>query len=275
MSIAFVTAINDNYIELFFDLYRSMGPFREQLHVIDIGLSKKSSDFLKGIPVFIESADSILQGKLLSFDQSYFKAMYLRPMLPALIPADTIFWIDADCWIQDITALDTYINASKTKDHFIICSMVDPDYPRCISDYFSYMETYKKVHADLFGDKCALYLFGKAIFSSGVFCAKRTSPVWRLWEKEVKRIYEDVKPSGDLGHIAEQSSLCKVLHETGLYHVLTSDHNFHCHCSDVIRDNGNVIIQPSGRKPKIVHLSEYKNRSREYAQRRLRFESSE
>jgi hypothetical protein len=202
--------------------------------------------------------------------------MYLRPSLPQLFDSNLILWIDSDCWVQRLEAVDTYLDgAIRFPGSFTICPILDVDYPRCIQQYLWYQNMYVPVHEKLFGKEEADFLFGKAIFSSGVFAAHWDSPVWSNWRHEVRQLYEQnehVRAANNLAHLGEQQALNKVLHRTGAFNCVTADMNWHCHCSEVVRDDARVRVVPSGREPAIVHLCMFPERGEEYRAKRLLYE---
>jgi hypothetical protein len=267
-SFCIVTAADAAMENLAKDLCLSLGNDASSLRVINIGMSDEAVAWFasRGTPVIEYSAPD--EG--IAFARSYYRALYIRPFLPRIVETEIIMWIDADCWVQDLSAIQSFRQrAEQRPGAFAICSMVDVDYPRCISAYIAYQDTYRAVYAALFGEEDSAFLYGRAIFSGGVFCASRDSEVWPIWAAELKRIYGEVKPADGLGHIAEQSALNRILHKTGLFEVLTSDHNWHCHCSNLERRGEAVVILPSGRVPKIVHLSESGSRRLQYMDARL------
>jgi hypothetical protein len=244
--------------------------------VVDLGLSADTRHQVEQRKVGIIDIPASFFAKA-NLDRAYFRAMYVRPSLPDFIPADIIMWIDSDCWIQRPAAIPTFFDATfRFQEKFTLCTMLDIEYGRCIDDYWSYQEGYREQFIAMFGREEADHLFGNAIFSSGVFAARRTSPVWRAWRDVVSRLYESDLLLTDLahGHMAEQNALNFVLHRDRHYHVLNSELNWHCHCSDMYRENGYVRVRPSGRIPAIVHLSDLKNPAtiEHYRERQLFYE---
>lgn len=274
-SLTIVTASDDAFVPLLLGLWESLGSWQSALAVIDIGLGAQARGELqrRGIRIIGIPGEFFNQVPLLA---SYFRAMYLRPSLPQLIDSDLIMWIDADCWIQRLESIEVYLNgAVQFPDALTICPLLDVDYPRCIRDYAAYQANYSSIFGRLFGAAEADFLYGKAIFSSGVFAAHRDSQVWMAWRSEVRAIYENneaVRTDIDLGHIAEQAALNKTLHHSGHYNCVTADHNWHCHCSEVIREGSRIVILPSRREPAIIHLCNYPRHRDEYHAKRLLYE---
>lgn len=219
LNAAIVTAADEAFAHLLFDLCDSLKPWQPYLHVIDIGLSDATLKELarRKIEVATPPSDLFDKAKLRA---NYIKALYLRPSLPDLLPADIIMWIDADCWVQRQEAVSRYFDcALEFPDKFTLCAMLDIDYARCIEDYLAYQQGYRKQYEALFGADLAESLFCKAILSAGVFAGRRTSPVWGEWRSAVAGIYDGglAFEDANLAHMAEQLSLNVVLHRTRKY----------------------------------------------------------
>jgi hypothetical protein len=276
LNAAIVTAADEAFAYLLFDLCDSLKSWQRYLHVIDIGLSHATLKELgrRNIEVATLPSDFFENTKLRA---NYIKALYLRPSLPDLFPADIIMWIDADCWVQRQEAISTYFDcAIAFPDKLTLCALLDIDYARCVDGYRAYQEGYREQYEALFDAELAESLFCKAVLSAGVFAAQRTSPIWSEWRSTVASIYDRGLASerADLAHMAEQLSLNVVLHRTHKYHVLNAEMNWHCHCSNVWREGERVRIMPSGRLPAIVHLADLKSAHRieHYRNNRLFYE---
>jgi hypothetical protein len=273
---AILTAADETFGRLLIDLCDSLGAWRKYVHVIDIGLGIETRHKLARRKIeVIDIPESFFANARL--DRKYFRAMYLRPSLREFISADIIMWIDSDCWVQRRSAIPAYFEATLAfPEKFSLCTMLDIEYGRCIDDYWSYQQSRHKQYVAMFGQQEADRLFGNAVFSTGVFAARRASTVWSSWRAVVSKSYDSGAASADLdlGHMAEQNALNFVLHRDRQYHVLNSEMNWHCHCADMFRKSGYVRIRPSGRIPAIVHLSNMKNDrvAERYRERRLFYE---
>ena len=259
--VAIVTAADEEFSHLLFDLCHSLGAWARNLCVIDIGLSAATRGALAAMNVtVIAPPEDMFAGARLR--SNYIKALYLRPSLPELVSTDLIMWIDSDCWVQREEAIPAYLDSAIAfPEKFTLCAILDVEYPRCIDDYLPYQERYREQYAALFGAPEAERLFGKAILSAGVFAARRTCPAWAAWRTTVSQVYRSdaAFERFDLAHMGEQLSLNVVLHRDHAYRLLNAEMNWHCHCSDVAREGGQVRIRPSGRIPAIVHLADLKN----------------
>jgi len=110
------------------------------------------------------------------------------------------------------------------------------------------------------------------VLSSGVFCARADAPFWTAWDTEVRRIYDELRPQGDLGHMAEQCAFNRVLHQAGGFALLRAEDNFHCHGAAMERRGSRVVVAQSGRAPRIVHLSDFRGMEARYRAQRLLFD---
>jgi hypothetical protein len=271
-SAAIVTACDEAFAPLMFGLVESLGRWRRFLYVIDIGLTDgtRREARRRGIKILSLPSDFFRNATLFA---PYMRAMYVRPSLPELVDAELILWIDSDCWVQRLDAIEKYFDgADRFPLLFTICTMMDVDYGRCVKNYPAYHDGYYKINKALFGEEVADLLYGNAIFSSGVFAADRSAPVWKQWRNEVTQLYEEnelVKTDYALAHMAEQQALNKVLHRAVGYNCLTSEFNWHCHCSEVVRTGSTVRIMPSGRVPSIVHLADFRSHGEDYRRRHL------
>ena len=274
-SLAIVTASSEQYAPLFFALHDSLGPWRQHLHVIDIGLGEdsKRETMRRGIRT-IQIPEELYEGAV--FSSQHLRALYAIPFLPQLVDAGIIMWIDADCWVQKLEGIERFVRgAVAMPDRFTICAMFDVGYHRCLVDYQDYQDTYRVVHEKLFGPEMAQFLHGKAVFTGGVHAARRTSPAWAEWQELMREVYATnthIRSDIPLAHIAEQQTLNLVLHRSGHFNCLSSEMNWHCHCSHVVRQDGLVKIVPSGRVPAIVHLCEFSQRGDNYRKERLLYE---
>jgi hypothetical protein len=197
-------------------------------------------------------------------------------MLPQMVQADIIMWIDSDCWVQRPEAIGAFLLGTlQNQDVFTICTTIDNEYPRCVDGYIGYQDGYLKLNSDILGEADGKFLYGKAVFCSGVFAADRRSQLWQLWEDKVTELYDKedgIASQPGLAHMAEQQALNLILHQTRGFLVLPTEYNWMCHASTVKRMDGWVRILPSGRVPYILHLAEFSRRGEYYKQNRLVWE---
>jgi lipopolysaccharide biosynthesis glycosyltransferase len=248
---------------------------------LDIGLSNESRAWLaqNGVKIQTASMDR-LPDALRPFvaARPYMMAQYYRPYFPELAPdADLIIHIDCDAWVQNSQFLDACVNAIQARPGSIALAPSNNHYN--YSYYSDLQETIDMQHNWVFGcyeKHVADALAKMAFFSSGVFAASPTSPVWKRWEEEIVRIVPlvaTINPS--VLHLAEQTALNGVVRMDLSVTVLDPLYNFHCNAGGVARDErtGKVVanlVHPN-RELGIVHLADWRQRRTEYVNARLTF----
>ncbi|BDG72771.1 hypothetical protein [Roseomonas fluvialis] len=269
---AIATATDAAMEELAIGLCQSLGPAARELTVIDIGMTPAARHWFagQGVRVIVPPAPAVAPR---AHDRAYFAAMYLRPRLPRMLGAGMVLWIDADCWVQDGAAIDEFRRAALAAPAGVAaCAMIDPDYDACIANLVGDQDWYRGLYRELFGEQVAAFMYGRAVLSSGVFCARADAPFWAAWDAHVRHVYDVLRPAGDLGHMAEQCAFNRVLHEAGGFALLRSEDNFHCHGATMERRGSRVVVERSGRAPRIVHLSDFRGMEQRYRAQGLLFD---
>lgn len=255
--VTIMTAADEQVARLLLDLCESLGVWRQNLCVIDIGLSANTRDALNRmkVEIILPPADCFAGARLRA---NYLKALYVRPRLPQLTSADIIMWIDSDCWVQREEAISAYLDSAIAfPEKFSLCATLDIEYGFCISEYWPFQKKFHEQYAAIFGQEEADWLFGKALLSSGVFAARRTSPIWEAWQAALSRVYssEIVLERTDLSHMGELLSLNMLLHRHHAYRILENEMNWQCYFGDTTTREGALVrTRPSGRVLGIVHL---------------------
>lgn len=271
-----VTACDENYTWVCLNLLKSLGTWSRFTYVIDLGMTVESrreiSSRCAGVIDVPESAWAS-QGVAVG----YAGAMTIRPQLPQLFPHEYIMWIDADCWVQDRSAIQTYFDLARKHDgNFILVAEWDPEYPHCVAAFDVRQEQLRDLHTQLWDKDVAKELHGKAPLNSGVFAASRSSPVWAAFDDRVKKQYTEnakLTDSVRLAHMAEQQSLNLVLHESQRFTALTSDFNWVTHFGPLVRRGFFVETPNLGRRPHIVHLTVLGTFETKYRENFLVYES--
>jgi hypothetical protein len=112
-----------------------------------------------------------------------FMAQTARPFLPRYFPGhETYLWMDADTWIQDWGAVETYTAAARGGRIAITpevdrCYAVTFDTGRALGNYASYESVYGSEAAKLCGLNPTL--------NSGVFALRYGAPHWEVWAEEL------------------------------------------------------------------------------------------
>lgn len=271
-----VTACDENYAWLCLDLLKSLGKWAQITHVIDLGLSIESRRMIEArCAGVIDIPDHVWTSASVAVE--YAGAMTIRPQLPQLFAHDYIMWIDADCWVQDRSVVETYFDLAQRYDgKFILVAELDAEYPHCVRAFDDRQEELRTWHSQLWDDAVAEELHGKAPLNSGVFAASRLSPVWKAFDELVRLQYNEntaLKDTWVLAHIAEQQSLNRVLHETRRFTALTAEFNWVSHFGPLVRRGFFVETPKLRRRPRIVHLTNLRSLEAHYRVNYLLYES--
>lgn len=253
-----VTASDENYAGVCLNLLESLGKWSRITYVIDLGLTSESRRALASrCAGVIDAPEHAWKSNGVAVP--YAAAMTLRPQLPQLFAHDYIMWMDADCWVQDRTAVKTYFEMAEKHDgNFVLVAELDVEYPHCVDAFEVRQDQLRDLHSQLWDATVAEELHGKAPLNSGVFAASRLSPVWNAFEELVKAQYvgnSKLVDSTRLAHMAEQQSLNRVLHESQRLTVLTAEYNWVSHFGPLVRRGFFVETPRLRRRPHIVHLT--------------------
>ena len=128
------------------------------------------------------------------------KGQICRPFLPQYFPDhDIFFWIDADAWVQDRTAIDQFVEAASTRGAGLV-----PEIERSskffhggLDAYLGSMKSlYRRVYGTSFPDRFANFIN----LNAGVFCFHRDSHLWDLWKQSLQetiRMFLGQKPDNN------------------------------------------------------------------------------
>lgn len=128
------------------------------------------------------------------------KGQFCRPFLPEYFPDYGIFfWIDADAWVQDRSAIDLFLTAAQSRGAGVV-----PEIERS-SKFFHggldiYMRNMSTAHRRLFGTQSNASLAHHVSINAGIFCFDRNSHLWSIWKRsvlETLRVFIGRAPSAD------------------------------------------------------------------------------
>ena len=185
----------------------------------------------------------------------YFKAMVSRPHLPKYLPdADTILWLDADCWVQDWGAVELLLQGAAASG-FAIAPEVDRSY----SPFYEgapYAEHQRAWYSACFDEATADALHAYPLINCGVFAARAAAPHWRVWAELF---------SASLGRailfVSEQMALNVALRTGDLpVSLMPARCNWICYrAQPLASDDGTLLLdpQPPYLPLGIVHLAGY------------------
>ena len=190
-----VTAADVGYFTLLQGLLSSLSPLgKVPICVLDLGLQKDQREELhdRGITTVVPGWDIIIRAKIvrgrrgnkISLPDSY-RAFTAQPFLPEYVQkGEILFWIDADAWVQDMSAVDMYLSEA-VKGRLAIALDIDRCYPAPYWRVRSHLRDFIR----MFGFADGWPLAKKNTANVGVLALNREAPHWKLWQEATQRAF--------------------------------------------------------------------------------------
>lgn len=162
---------------------------RLPIKVLDLGLTDETVDDLSAHCVLEPAPDPPFPVHHDDHPRSLLLSRALRPFLPRFFPGFRVYtWLDADTWVQDVTALSVLRDAALVAGLAVVPAF-DRSYA-CLydkrSEHYRWMQP---VIAQVFGDSVATDLAFRPIINSGVFSATPSSPLWTTFAEGVQAVF--------------------------------------------------------------------------------------
>jgi hypothetical protein len=195
LSIAVISGASSSHFSHVLDTFRSVianGRHDLNLCCLDVGLDAEQCEILTRMGVKLVQPEWDYPGE---FPGPWFRAMTARPHLPRYFPGhDLYIWMDADCWLQNSTALHELIAAGQSHDVALVAS-IHQDYRQIISflpdkpgpatqAYQSYLLQ------SLFPRGLAAKMMELPYLNGGTFAMRGNSPTWAIWREVLGPLYE-------------------------------------------------------------------------------------
>lgn len=191
-----VTGGDAQYFPLIDELAASLRAFRDEkelgLYVMDAGLEPAQCEHLSRryaarilkVDWHFDVSPSRVRGR------EHLKVQIARAFLDRYVPdCDLVAWIDADAWVQDISAIDLLFEGAST-GRLAIVSQTSRYSDRTISlrwAGFGYAQIrsilYKNARRAGVPEKQARLLADKPTLNSGVFALAVDAPHWEAWRR--------------------------------------------------------------------------------------------
>jgi hypothetical protein len=114
-----------------------------------------------------------------------FRAMVARPFLPRYFSGyDLYVWLDADCWVQDRSVLDLYLDEAAA-----VGAALTPELHRAYQANYNSGYTRDWIHRcyrEAFGQAVADQYVNYPLINSGVFAMRTDSPIWPAWQQALR-----------------------------------------------------------------------------------------
>jgi hypothetical protein len=191
---AVVSASSAEYFPLLKGLLTSVRKLmgKVPVHVLDVGMTPAMLEELHddGVQTVIPDWDIKLTRKNLILRHGgrgrvpdSFRACTAQPFLPKYVRGyDILFWIDADCWVQDPSAVDLAIRTSSDGTMAIALEA-----SHCYPAPYWRLKTHIPEFVRAFGFRDGLFLARKLTANVGVIALRSDAPHWELWQRRTQR----------------------------------------------------------------------------------------
>lgn len=259
---ALISGCDANYYPMLREWIESVRRFPQSrgfdICILDAGLTEGQRADLKPLVKTIVSPD--WPGGI-SSDKEFLKACVCRPFLPQIFPGyDIYFWMDADTWVQDWTAVELFLIGAERRK-ITLTAQVDRAYPRAARVKWLWRWPWK-VRSFYFSNALRAYGFNAAkellvrhVLLAGAFALHKDAPHWQRWQELALRAMK----RGKL-FTAEQLSLGVLCHiEDFEYEILPAWTHWLCEFKPYWDETHQIFVEPylPHQPLGILHLSGY------------------
>lgn len=224
--------------------------------VFDLGLTDPQKEWLKDYITATEKPEwefGVTDGDGFSIP---FKGVFAKIAMKKYFPGyDVYMHFDADAWLQNPEGVDVYMDGAE-KGLIAITPEIDRSYSNNYFNADPFHEFTAMVMRECGGDEYALKYMNWPIFNAGLFAMSADSPIWELWEAQVKKSLQLARH-----HTVEQVSLNMAIldhfkeFENDLQ-ILPAEFNWLCHQRLPSYDpHADAFVEPylPHRQIKIIH----------------------
>ncbi|HBL11790.1 MAG TPA: hypothetical protein DD379_10330 [Cyanobacteria bacterium UBA11162] len=186
-SIIIITAANAQYFELVQGAILSIRQKKQGKNTIigffDLGCTPEQLQWLQQYVNLIKKADWEFNFPGMNEAPEYLKGLLVRPFLRQYFPNfDIYFWLDADAWVQDWSAIDLFIKGTQ-KGGLAIVPEIDRGSRRQYGELPQHWQWNCYHYQAAFGEEIANHLFHYPMLNAGVFALHKDAPHWQVWAK--------------------------------------------------------------------------------------------
>ena len=195
---AIVTLADSNYFDLLLELIASIKRFKQSdnisICVLDAGLKNDQVKILNNKVEIIKKANwDIKVPKLKVLGKEWLKSQVSRAFLPEYFPNfDKYLWIDCDAWLNSWECVDLYFRACEN-GKIGITQTIGPGYKvltrvKWILGKIAAIKSqnYKHAKKSGFSENIARKIAFAPHINIGVFSLEKNSPIWKMWQENLK-----------------------------------------------------------------------------------------
>ncbi len=120
----------------------------------------------------------------------YYRGLVARPFFRDYFPGyDLYFWIDADAWVQDWSAVDLFLRGAAQRQGLAIVTEINHPVDRfCFALKLPQkLQLTGAYYTEAFGIEIGQAFFAYPLLNAGVFCLHREALHWEVWARNLHR----------------------------------------------------------------------------------------
>ncbi len=172
------------------DLEAAAGRGQTPIRLIDLGLEPAQIEELSAHCRVLNDPPLLMPIERDDLPRPFLLSRMVKAHMNDYFPGfGTYVWLDADCWVQDLAALDLLCLGAKERGVALVpetdrCYVAEPEKPLTQS---LIMERWV---SEGFGAKIAGRLKPLPILNSGAAAIRSQSPLWAAWRKRLRKVFQ-------------------------------------------------------------------------------------
>lgn len=247
-----VTGCDENHHELALDLItslRDLGLQGAKTALIDMGETDPPAPLRRAFDLCSKQASGAAR-----FDGLKVSFLSVKSRMPSLFPGfDIYIWLDADCWVQNMSAVSDLVDSAQYADIAI--------HPELDVHYFQYKNPSDRtimLYGNLYGQDVSRQMWRFPMVNSGVFSARSSSKLWAEWTAAMETLKARWQRGEDL-RFSDQIPLHFLIHSKRLsMYPLRAVNNWQMYASlPLIDKEAKRLVVPTRphEEINIVHLA--------------------
>jgi hypothetical protein len=149
-----------------------------------------------------------------------FRAILAKPLLPKYFPGYDIYMhLDADAWVQDWSAVETYLKSADNGAALAITPEIHRAYTNNYTSSNEFHDFVVELYGGTWGQEYVKKYSYYPILNAGVLAMPKESPIWGLWAENIR-----VSLAKSHHHCIEQAALnLAVFEHPELFHFAQPD----------------------------------------------------
>ncbi len=153
---------------------------------LDLGCTQEQRDVLRPLVDFFVEPEWEFDFPQRETKPAFLRGLLARPFLRRYFPDfDVYFWLDADAWVQDWTAVELFYEGANRRRGMAIVPEIDRGSVRQYGGLPDYWKVVAGWYAAAFGGEVAEKLHSFPMLNAGVFALHHEAPHWGVWEESI------------------------------------------------------------------------------------------